>query len=240
MSSWDRTHDGAVGLPVGAGGQADDRGVVRHDGAELEGGGTGHREREPRIIGPGVEVEEPGHQVVGTERGEVRQRLVFRDLPVSLPDAPTTCEVVHPERRGIGTGHRLGDDTVPAEEGNEEREWADKVWSVVEQPLALGQILVHEAELTLLQVTKAAVNHLRGFRGRAGGKVVLLDQGGSQPATGGIEGHPGAGDTPADDQHVELFVGETSQRIGAAKGVHRSRLPHPSRRPNRAPQLPSG
>jgi hypothetical protein len=222
-------HDSAVGLPVGAGGQADDRGVVRHDGAEFEGGGAGHGECQPCIVGPGVEVEEPCHQVVGAECGQVGQRLVFCDLPVSFADAPTTREVVHPQRGGVGAGHRLGDDSVAAEEGNEERERADQMRRIVEQTLALGQILVHQAELTLLQVANAAVNHLRGFRGGAGGEVVLLDQGCFQPAAGGIEGHPGASNAPADDQHVELLVGEASQRIGAAKGVHRSRLPHPSR-----------
>ena len=192
------------------------------------------------VVGPGVEVEEPRHQVVGAERGEVGQRLVLGDLPVSFADAPAAREVVHPQRGGIGAGHRLGDDTVAAEEGNEERERADQMRRVVEQALALGQVLVHQAELTLLQVADAAVDHLRGLRGRAGGKVVLLDQGGLQATAGGIEGHPGAGDTAADDQHVELLVGEASQRIGAAKGVHRARLPHPSRPQTGCAQLPSG
>ena len=42
LGGW--THDGAVGCPVGAGGQADDRGVVGDDRSEFEGGGAGHGE----------------------------------------------------------------------------------------------------------------------------------------------------------------------------------------------------
>ena len=42
--------------------------VVGHHGAELEGRRAGHGEGQPGVVGPGVEVEEPGHQVVGVER----------------------------------------------------------------------------------------------------------------------------------------------------------------------------
>ena len=60
-----RTHDGAVGVPVRPGRQADDRGVVGDDRTELEGRRARHGEGQPGIVGPGVEVEEAGHQVVG-------------------------------------------------------------------------------------------------------------------------------------------------------------------------------
>ena len=38
------------------------------------------------------------------------------------------------------------------------------------------------------------------------GEVVLLHQGGLEPPAGGVEGHPGTGDAPADDQHVEVLA----------------------------------
>ena len=229
-----------LAVPSAPVGEADDGGVVGHDRAVLEGGGAGHGERQAGVVGPGVEVEEPRHQMVGVQRGEVGERLVLGDLPVAFADAPAAGEVVHPQRGGIRAGHRLGDDAVAAEEGDEERQRADQVRRVVEQALALGQVLVDEAELALLEVADAAVDHLRGLRGRPRGEVALLDQGGPQAAAGGVEGHPGAGDAAADDQHVELLVGEAAQRVGAAKGVHRSSLPHPSRAPTGPPQLPSG
>ena len=116
---------------------------------------------EPGVIGPGVEVEEAGYEMFGAERREVGEGLVLGDLPVSFPDPPTTGEVVHPQRRRIGAGHRLGNDTIATEEGNEERERADQMWRIVEQALPLGQILVDEAELTLLEVANATVDHLR-------------------------------------------------------------------------------
>ena len=131
------------------------------------------------------------------------QRLVLRDLAVAFPDAPAAREVVHPQRGGVRAGHRLGDDAVAAEEGDEERERADQVRRVVEQALSFGQILVDEAELALLEVADAAVDHLRRLRGRPRREVALLDEGGLQTAAGGIERHAGSGDPAAHDQHVE-------------------------------------
>ncbi len=110
---------------------------------------------------------------------------------------------------------------------------------VVEQALSLGQVLVDKPEFTLLQVAEAAVNHLRGFGGRTGREVVLFDESGPQAATGGIEGDAGAGDTASDDQHVELLVGEASQRIGAAKGCT-GQACHILRASKPGAQLPSG
>jgi hypothetical protein len=117
-----RSHHGAVGGPVSAGRQADDRSVVGDDRAELVGRRARHREGQPGVVGPGVEVEEPRHEVVGAERRHVRQRLLLRDLAVPFPDAPTARQVVQPQRGGVRASHGLGHDAVTAEEGDEERE----------------------------------------------------------------------------------------------------------------------
>ncbi len=167
------------------------------------------------------------------------ERLLLADLLVALPDAPAAGEVVHPERGCIGARHGLGDDAITTEERNEERQRRDQVRCVVEEALALGEVLVDEAKLTLLEVTDAAVDHLRGLRRRTRGEVALLDQRRPQSAAGGIERHAGPGDPTADDQHVELLVGKAAQSIVAAKGVHRSSLPHPLQTAS-GPWPPSG
>ena len=156
-----RSDNGAVGGPVRAGRQADDRGVVGHDGAELVGRRARHREGQAGIVGPGVEVEEPGHEVAGAEGRQMRQRLLLRDFAVAFPDAPPAGEVVEPQRGGVRAGHGFGDDAVAAEEGNEKREWADQVRCIVQEVLSFGQILVDESELALLEVAEPAVDHLR-------------------------------------------------------------------------------
>jgi hypothetical protein len=110
---------------------------------------------------------------------------------------------------------------------------------VVEQALPFGQVLVDEAELALLEIADAAVNHLRRLGRRPRREVALLHEGGPQTPAGGIESDACASDPAPDDQHVELLVGQAAQRVVAAKGVHRSSLPHPPRT-IRGRQLPLG
>ena len=215
------THDGTVGGAVGARREADDGRVVGDGRPELEGRCAGEGERQSGVVGPGVEVEEAGHEVIGVERREMGEGLVLGDFAVPLPDAPPAREVVHPEGGGVRPGHGLGHDAVAAEEGDEKGEWADEMRGVVEQALPFGQVLVDEAELPLLEVAEAAVDHLRGLRRRSRREVALLDEGGPEAAAGGVERHACSGHATAHDEHVELLVGEASQRIGAAKGVHR-------------------
>ena len=79
---------------------------------------------------------------------------------------------------------------------------------VAAQPLALVERLVDEADVALLEVAQAAVDELGALRRRPAGEVVGLDEGGAQAAGGGVEGHPGAGDAAADDEHVERLGGQ--------------------------------
>nr|BFE67468.1 hypothetical protein GCM10020092_007690 [Actinoplanes digitatis] len=74
---------------------------------------------------------------------------------------------------------------------------------------------MHEVQLELFEVAKAAVNQLAGSAGRAGGQVAGLDERHAQAARGGIQGGAGAGDPAADDEDVELLVAQPSQ-IGDA------------------------
>ena len=76
-----------------------------------------------------------------------------------------------------------------------------------EQP-ALGQRLVHQPELELLQVAQAAVHQPGGARGGAGGEIIGLDQGHRQPSGRGVQRRAGTGDPASDDEHVEPFAAQ--------------------------------
>ena len=141
------------------GGQPDDVGVVGHYRAVFKGGGASQGEREAGVVGAGVVVEESGHQVLGAQGGQVRQRLLLVHPLVPGADAQAPGEVVEPQGTGVGTGHRLGDHAVTAEEGDEKGQRADQMGRVVQQALALGQVLVDQSEFTLLEVAQAAVDH---------------------------------------------------------------------------------
>ena len=91
---------------------------------------------------------------------------------------------------------------------------------------ALGQRLVHQVQLELLQVAQAAVDQLAGPAGRAGGQVAGLDQGHLEPAGRGVQGRAGAGHPAADDQDVELLVAQPPQVGDAAdRGEPAGRVP---------------
>jgi hypothetical protein len=87
------------------------------------------------------------------------------------------------------------------------------VGRVPQQSLTLAQRLVHEADLELLQIPDAAVNHLRRQRRRAGGEVVSFNKRSAQPAGRSVQGDPCAGSATADHENIELLVGQTAQGI---------------------------
>ena len=182
-----------------------------------------------RVVGPGVEVEEPCDQMVRVERRQVVQGLLLGDLVVPLADAPSPRQVVQPQRRGVGARQRLGHDAVAPEERDQEGQGRDQMRRVVEQPLALGEVLVDEADLALLEVAEPAVHHLGGLRRRTRGEVALFDKCGLQAPARCVERHARPGDAAADDEHVERLVRQAAQHVVAAKGVHGPSLPQPPR-----------
>ena len=112
---------------------------------------------------------------------------------------------------------------VLGEDRDEERQHPHEVGGVVAQPLALGERLVDEADVALLEVAQPAVDELRGLRRRARGEVVALDERGAQPAGRGVEGDPRAGDAAADDEHVEVLVAEPRERSRTIERGNRHR-----------------
>ena len=130
---------------------------------------------------------------------------------MELADPGAASGVVHPQggadAPGVGPGPGLAGHPG-GEHRDQEGERLDQVGGEAEEPLPLGQRLVDEAELLLLEVAQPAVDELGGARRRPGGEVAPFDEGRPQPPAGGGEGDPGAGDAAADDEQVEGFRGE--------------------------------
>ncbi len=229
-----RRCDGGAPHPAGGvGHQTGDRRVVDGGGAVPEDGGPEHRQGEAAVVGPRVPVEESGGQAVGPQGRHVGERLLAGDLLVAAPDPHATGEVVQPQRRPVHAGDALVDHAGLAEQRDEEGERGHEVGGVVEEALTLGEVLVDQSVLVLLEVAQAAVDELRRLRRRTRREVVTFDQCGLQPTAGGVERHAGPRDAAADDQDVEGLRGEAGQgpvaceRLGGRCGCgHGESLPH--------------
>ena len=228
-------HDGAtahvellaVGLdrrrghpPVAVLAQAAQRGVGG-DGRSVRGRRARHGQAEPGVVGPGVVVEVGAGQTVGGHRGEVGQRLVLGEALVDLADAGPAGEVVAPHRHAHRPGHLRRHDPVLGQDRDEERQRADQVGRQLAQPLALGQGLVDQDDLPLLEVAQPAVDELGALRRRARGQVALVDEGRAEPPRRGVEGHADARDPAPHDQDVERLAGQAPQHGGAVEGDRR-------------------
>ena len=165
--------------------------------APRRGGGLGHGQGEAGVVDPGVVVEEPGRQPAPVEVGHELERLPLRQPLVQLADPGAAGGVVHPQGGadppGVGPGPGLARHPG-GEHRDEEGERLDQVGGEAQEPLPLGQGLVDEAELLLLEVAQPAVDELGRPRRRAGGEVAPLDEGRPQAPAGGVEGDAGAGD----------------------------------------------
>jgi hypothetical protein len=94
---------------------------------------------------------------------------------------------------------------------------------VVEKALTLVQAFVDEAKVVLLEIAQPPVDHLRGLRRRARGKVRPLDKGGGKTAGGRIEGNAAAGYAGPDDEDVESLRAQALQGLVPVEGASRSR-----------------
>lgn len=187
----------------------------------------GDVERQAGVIGSGVEVQVGARQPIQACRRHVLERLIGREPLVELSDAKAARQVVHPHRRAESAGDLARHDAVLREDGDHERQDAHEMGGVSPQPVPLTQGLVHEPDVTLLQVAKAAVHELRALGRRAGGEVVALDECRSQPSGGGVERHAGASDATAHDDHVELV--RRSQVVEHRRTLERGGLTHQGR-----------
>ena len=152
---------------------------------------------------------------VAVERGEAIECLVDADLVVALADAQATGEVVHPQRAAEHGREATIDATATREHGDEEGEHAHEMRRVLEDSLPFREALVHQAELTLVEVPEPAVHELRAPRTGAGREVVPLDERGAQTAARGVERDARAGDATPHHQQVEVGAAQPLQRIAA-------------------------
>ncbi len=74
----------------------------------------------------------------------------------------------------------------------------------VQQDFPLAQRGTDQTELSLLEITQAAVNEFRRRRRGARGEIALLDQDDPKPAASGVARDAGAVDTAADDGEIEV------------------------------------
>src|SRR5262245_9179560 len=79
----------------------------------------------------------------------------------------------------------------------------DDVRRCLEQDLALGQGLAHQAELVIFEIAQAAMDVLAGARARPLGEIVLLSEHDRQTTAGGIASDAGAIDAAADDEKID-------------------------------------
>ena len=134
---------------------------------------------------------------------------------VALADAQATGEVVHPQRAAEHGREAAIDATAAREDGDEEGEHADEMRRVLEDSLPFGEALVHQAELTLVEVPEPAVHELGAPRAGAGREVVPLDERGAKTAARGVERDARAGDAAPHHQQVEIGAAQPLQRIAA-------------------------
>ena len=141
---------------------------------------------------PGVRV----HAVIGRTRGGRRGALGFllllalrRRAGIDLRQLGLRRADVDGRLRhglAIALGVRLGETPL----------------GVLEHGFALGQGFRYQAELVLLQVAQASMDHLGGGRRRGAGEVVPLDQDYRQAPAGGVAGDARAVDAAADDEEI--------------------------------------
>ena len=93
-------------------------------------------------------------------------------LPIRAPPVRSYIHIADPSARDSLRGIT----PTLAEHGQQEGQHLHQVGRVAAQPLALGQGLVDQADVALLEVAQPAVDHLGGLRRGAGGEVVALHQ----------------------------------------------------------------
>ena len=87
----------------------------------------------------------------------------------------------------------------------------------LDHELAFEQRLADQPKVEVLQVAKAAVDHLRRAARGPDRVVVTLDQRHRIATRGGVERHSGAGDAAADDDDVEALRCDRLQCVFAAE-----------------------
>ena len=180
----------------------------------------------------------------GSSDGHHLEQLLAVDRPVPvrrpvevlvlvLGGAHLATAAADPRRRHHVVHVEPGPDfavaALVAEGGDQERRRVDQVRGELDHQLALEQRLADEAEVEVLQVAQAAVDHLRGAARGADRVVAALEQRHRVAARGGVEGDAGAGDAAADHDDLEALAGDRLDRGGAGQHRRLASVSHQSR-----------
>ncbi len=183
----------------------------------IMGGGSADSHRVTGIVDLGVVVEDSSDQARPLESGYQLECLLAAQVAMAgkLLATGERHEVIE-EHAGAVVGPLPDATSERDEEGDRAHEVRRDRGGV---QTAFLERLVHQREIHLLEVAQATVHEFGGTTGRAGGEVALLDKTDGEPAGRGIEGATDAGDTAADDQHVEFALGHAFEVAPALLGV---------------------
>ena len=155
----------------------------------------------PGVIDHGVVIADAADQRTAFEPGRQPQRTGPGQMPLGRNGFRAAQLVVEEN-----AGGDIGPFPDPVGQREEERQRLDQMRRQCGQrEFALVQRLAHQTELQLLQVSQAAVEHLRTAAGGARGEVPCLDERHPQAAGGGVQGSAGTHHAAADHHDVELF-----------------------------------
>ncbi len=199
--------------------EPDDAGPVQGHRTEVEGRRTCQGQGEAGIVGPGVVVEIGPGQAVDLQVRPAAEGLVAVEPLVALAHPQATREVVPPQRPAEGPGDPPGHQPVPGVDRDQERQHLDEVRCVPQQPLALGQRLIDESDLALLQVPQPSMHQLRRLRRGPGRKVVGLHERDGPPSRRCIERHPATRHPAAHDKEVEALGSQPLDRRRPLEGA---------------------
>ncbi len=131
-------------------------------------------------------------------------RRVASAMPAFRPDREQVVDV------HAGGQERLALTAVPVG-GNQDRQRRDQMRGDAQHRGALGARGAQAANIGVLQVADAAVNHLEAFGRGAAREIPLFDQGDAQAAQGRVPGGGGAERPAAHHQHVEFLARRVPQ-----------------------------
>ena len=152
-------------------------------------------DHEPRIVDPGVGVDEAfaeialetGAPFAGGKVDAERGGQCFSAAEVIVQEKSRADHPGGPQMRLVRQ-HEL--------------QRLDDVRRQLEQHLALGQRFGDQAKLVMLEVAQPAVDQLGAQRRRVRGEVILFHQQHRQAAAGGVARYAGAVDAAADDGEI--------------------------------------
>ncbi|MCW0423200.1 hypothetical protein NB713_001143 [Xanthomonas sacchari] len=151
---------------------------------------------QPRVLHPGVGIDETGAELLAQRRAHrVRAQ---RQASRARKGAAAAAQVVVQEQAGADHPRRAQMRLVRQQEA----ERPDDVRGQPQQHLALGQGLADQGELVLLQVAQAAMDQLGAGAGGMRGQVVALAQAHRQAAAHRVAGDAHAVDAATDHQHI--------------------------------------